>query len=505
MKTIRSLPFHLRSNFILRSSFFVLIWVLGLGSSVLTSCTSSDPNIILIITDDQGYGDLSVHGSPDVRTPNLDRLHEQSIRLTDFQVSPTCSPTRSALECGRSPFRNGITHTIYERERMTTEAFTLPQMLQENGYVTGIFGKWHLGDEEDHQPENRGYDRVFIHGAGGIGQKYPGSCADAPGNSYFDPVIRNQSIFVKTHGFCTDVFFNVALNWIKQQTDKEQKFYARISTNAPHGPFLAPEKYKKRFAEAGYTPDAQGFYGMVENIDDNVGLLMTKMDEWGLTQNTILIFMTDNGKALHNDHKDENGNLVAAYNAGMKGYKGTSHEGGTHVPFFIRWPDQFSGGRDVDVLTCHFDIYPTIADILDIDLPVPEQIEGRSFLPLLLEEHPEWSDRFRFFHQGRWPVGAEPNEYQYRNFAVRNERFRLVGMNELYDVMNDPGETTNVIDQYPELVQEMLKAYDLWWKDTRPLMINEGVPLSKTWPFHEKYYEQEKQGGIPDWFPNELY
>lgn len=468
---------------------------------ILTACTSSPhlPNIIIVITDDQGYGDLSVHGSPDVRTPNLDKLHDQSIRFTDFQVSPTCSPTRSALETGRSPFRNGITHTILERERMTLDAFTLPQMLSEAGYVSAIFGKWHLGDEDDYQPDMRGYNRIFIHGAGGIGQKYPCSCADVPGNSYFDPVIKDQSIFVKTQGFCTDVFFSEGLKWIKQQADKGQPFYARISTNAPHGPFIAPEKYTKRFADEGYGGSAQGFYGMIENIDDNVGLLMDKLDEWSLSENTILIFMSDNGKALHSDQNKAFGNSSPAYNAGMKGYKGTVHEGGTRVPFFVRWPERFEGNRDIETLAGHIDIYPTLAEIVGLELPVPEQVEGRSLLPLLSGDEVEWADRYRFFHRGRWPVGDEPNDYQYKNFAVRNEQYRMVGMDELYDVQKDPGELNNIYDQHPDVIEAMMEAYNEWWLKTRPLMVNEGVPMSKVKPFHVKYYEQEKNGGIPDW------
>ena len=469
--------------------------------AVLSACApeKQKPNIIIVITDDQGYGDLSVHGSPDVLTPNIDKLHEQSIRFTDFQVRPTCSPTRSALETGRTPFKNGITHTIYERERMTLDAVTLPQMLHEAGYVTAIFGKWHLGDEDDHQPENRGYDRVFIHGAGGIGQKYPCSCADVPGNSYFSPVIKDQSHFVKTNGFCTDVFFDEALKFISLNGEQGNPFYARISTNAPHGPFVAPEKYKKKFAEEGYGSNAQGFYGMIENIDDNMGLLMQKLEEWDLADNTVLIFMSDNGKALHSDQGGAYSSNSPAYNAGMRGYKGTVHEGGTRVPFFVRWPAKWHGGRDIDVLACHIDIYPTLAEIAGVELPVPEQVEGRSLLPLLNDLNVDWPDRFRVFHTGRWPVGDEPNDYQHKNFAVRNERFRLIGMDKLYDIQVDPGETTNVIVQHPEVVKEMMKFYDQWWSEARPLMVNEGVPMSKVWPFHEKYYAQLKNGGIPDW------
>jgi len=172
------------------------------------------PNIILIITDDQGYGDLSCHGNPILKTPNIDRLYARSVRFTDFHVSPTCAPTRAALMTGRHEFKNGVTHTINERERLNLRSFTLAQLLRLVGYVTGIFGKWHLGDEAAYQPDQRGFDEVFIHGAGGIGQTYPGSCGDAPGNKYFDPTILHNRKFVKTKGYCTDVFFSQALDWI---------------------------------------------------------------------------------------------------------------------------------------------------------------------------------------------------------------------------------------------------------------------------------------------------
>src|SRR5262249_48875430 len=175
------------------------------------------PNIILIMTDDQGYGDLGCHGNPHLKTPSLDRLHQESVRFTDFHVSPTCSPTRSALMTGRHEFKNGVSHTINERERLTLTAITLPQVLKRAGYRCGIFGKWHLGDEDDYQPGRRGFDEVFIHGAGGIGQSYSGSCGDAPGNKYFDPVIRHNGKFVKTAGYCTDVFFRQALAWIDER------------------------------------------------------------------------------------------------------------------------------------------------------------------------------------------------------------------------------------------------------------------------------------------------
>jgi len=347
------------------------------------------PNIILILTDDQGYGDLACHGHPYVQTPNLDALHAASARLTDFHVSPTCSPTRSALMSGRLPFRNGVTHTILERERMTLACATIAESLQEAGYTTGIFGKWHLGDEDAYQPQNRGFDEVFIHGGGGIGQKYPGSCADAPPNvenRYFDPVIRHNGTFEKTEGFCTDVFFRQALGWMG--ANRQKPFFAYISTNAPHGPLIAPASYREIYEDLAPNPGAAAFYGMVTNIDDNVGKLVQKLDDWGLAENTLLIFMTDNGSA------------AGSFNAGMKGGKGSVHEGGTRVPAFFRWPGHLRAGIDVDRLTRHVDLFPTLAEIAGAE--IPEGLDGRSFLPLLLNPDAEWEDRFTFFHQGRW-------------------------------------------------------------------------------------------------------
>ena len=166
------------------------------------------PNIIFILTDDQGFGDVSANGNPVLKTPNMDRLHDEGVRFTDFHVSPTCAPTRSALLTGRHEFKNGVTHTILERERMTLDAIALPQVLKTAGYTTGMFGKWHLGDEDEYQPEKRGFDEVFIHGGGGIGQHYPGSCGDAPGNTYFSPLIIHNGKFEKTDGYCTDVFLH---------------------------------------------------------------------------------------------------------------------------------------------------------------------------------------------------------------------------------------------------------------------------------------------------------
>src|SRR5688572_10649173 len=241
------------------------------------------PNIIFILTDDQGYGDLSCHGNPVLKTPNLDRLHGEGARFTDFHVSPTCAPTRSALLTGRHEFRNGVTHTIHERERLVPGAITIAEVLRTAGYKTGIFGKWHLGDEPAYWPSARGFEEMFIHGAGGIGQTYEGSCGDAPGNTYFDPAILHNGRFVKTQGYCTDVFFAEASRWIEKVKDKP--FYCHIATNAPHTPLQVKPDDEALYA-GKVPPNTAKFFGMIANIDRNVGELLDRLKTWGIEENT---------------------------------------------------------------------------------------------------------------------------------------------------------------------------------------------------------------------------
>ena len=487
-------------------TFLVALIILA---SALPLLAAEKPNIILVMTDDQGYGPVGRHGHPWIETPNLDALYDKSVRFTRFLVSPTCAPTRSALMTGRHPMRNGVTHTILERERMTLDATILPQVLKTAGYTSGIFGKWHLGDEEPYQPHNRGFDEAFIHGAGGIGQAYACSCADAPGNRYFDPTIRHNGRFVKTEGFCTDVFFTAALGWIKERKDKDAPFFAYIVTNAPHGPFIAPKKNYERFKQRGFNDTTAGFYGMIENIDENMGRLAEKLEEWDLYKNTIVIFMSDNGMTGNGSGRGPLGKMadgteMVAYNAGMKGQKGSADEGGVRVPFLVRWDGQFRAGRDVDLVSAHIDLLPTLADIAGAQIPAG-QVEGRSLLPLLDEKTAaDWGNRYLFTHKGRWPTGADPNRFKLKGFAVRNDRFRFVDNVALYDMIADPGQTTNVIDQYPEVVAAMRKAYDRWWAKTVPMMVNESAPMSKTRPFHVLYNEQKANGGIPAWQPPKL-
>ncbi|MFT5292083.1 MAG: arylsulfatase A-like enzyme [Planctomycetota bacterium] len=472
------------------------------------------PNIILVLTDDQGYGPVGRNGHPWIRTPNLDALHDRSASFSRFLVSPTCAPTRSALMTGRHPMRNGVTHTIVERERMSLEATTTPQVLGGAGYTSGIFGKWHLGDEDAYQPQNRGFDEAFIHGGGGIGQAYKCSCADSPGNKYFDPVVRHNGTFVKTHGFCTDVFFSAALGWIEEVKENEQPFFAYISTNAPHGPFIAPPANRERFEELGFPENLAGFYGMIENIDQNMGRLEQKLREWDLHRSTVVIFMSDNGMVSHGANgellgQEADGTEMHMYNAGMRGMKGSVDEGGVRVPFLVRWDGHVQAGLEIDAVSAHIDLLPTLAEIAGIDLTKAEfpstQVEGRSLLRLLLgkEEQPLPS-RYLFSHRGRWPTGADPREFKYKGCAVRTPRFRFIDNSALYDMHADPGQTNNVIGEHGDLVEVLRAAYTEWWEGTLPLMVNESAPMSKTRPFHVAYREQLAGAGIPDWIAPEL-
>mgnify|MGYP003123734319 CR=1 FL=1 len=487
---------------------FALFWVGIFLAQWLPSISRADdpaaapPNIVLVMTDDQGYGDLSCHGHPFLSTPHLDDLYTQSTRFTDFHASPTCAPTRSALMSGRAPFKNGITHTILERDRMTLEATTIAEVLKTAGYTTGIFGKWHLGDEDPYQPDNRGFDKAFIHGAGGIGQQYAGSQSDAPGTGYFNPIIKDNGRFVQTEGYCTDVFFQEALGWIKANKDAGKPFFAYIPTNAPHAPYLVDKKYSDLF-QGKCNAKAAAFLGMIVNIDENMGLLMQKLDEWGLADNTLLIFMTDIGSAAGS----------GVFNAGMKGGKGSAHEGGSRVPLFMRLPGLTTPGADVEVLTRHYDLFPTLMEIANAEAPAELDLDGRSLVPLIKDSQTPWPDRYTFFHGGRWnKQGApgrwgegntDPDAAKYDKFAVRNERWRLVG-DELYDIQKDPGEQHNVAAEHPRIVAFMRAAFDSWWDEVRPLMINEDASLDVPKPFREGFEKQKSSSGIPAWVAPEL-
>jgi arylsulfatase A-like enzyme len=454
------------------------------------------PNIIYVMTDDQGYGDIGSHGNSLLKTPHLDRLRNQSVRLTEYHVSPTCAPTRAALLTGRHEFRSGITHTILERERLALSATTLPQLLKSTGYTSGIFGKWHLGDEEAYQPGKRGFDRVFIHGAGGIGQSYPGSCGDAPDNSYNNPVIRSDGRFVQTRGYCTDVFFREAESWVEACHKDAKPFFCYIATNAPHSPYIPPPggdmAYRKLLADAGVVNATQlekvaPFYAMITNIDGNMGRLLKKLDDLGIAENTLVVFSTDNGSAA--------GSQVL--NDGMRGAKGSPYRGGTRVPAFWRWKGMLPEGKDVPAVTAHIDVLPTLCELAGATLPVDvaRQIEGRSLVPLLTDPSAAWPDRPLITHVGRWARG-EAARSAYRNCRLREGAWSLVNTKnrpdawELYDIASDPGESRDLAAERPEIVRRLATTYDAWWQGVQPDLVNEDRDGPAENPFRKAYWKQ---------------
>ncbi len=450
------------------------------------------PNIIFILTDDQGYGDMSCHGNPLLKTPNIDRLHDQGVSFENFHVSPTCAPTRSALMTGRHEFRNGVTHTIFERERLTLKATTVAQVLKRAGYTTGIFGKWHLGDEAEYQPDRRGFDEVFIHGAGGIGQTYPGSCGDAPGNAYFNPAILHNGKFEKTQGYCTDVFFLQATKWIDSVKNR-QPFFAYITPNAPHAPLEVRPEDLARYAGKVPTNTAR-FFGMIANIDDNVGRLLERLQSLGLAQNTLVIFMNDNGGTAG----------VNLFNAGMRGSKGSPWLGGTRAASLWYWPGTLKPTR-VDKLAAHIDVFPTLAELAGVDLntDLRPQVEGRSLVPLLQEPNAPWPDRLLVTHVGRWETGQAARA-KYRNCSIRDTRWQMVCTSksgerewQLFDVLADPGEKTDVAAAHPEVVKRLEAAYDQWWDSIQPQLVNENVTGPKVNPFKARYWKQFGGGPPP--------
>lgn len=469
----------------------------------------SRPNIVFILTDDQGYGDLSAHGNPILKTPNLDQLRGESVRFADFMVSPTCAPTRSAIMTGRHEFRNGITHTILERERMAPKATTIAQVLKSAGYTTGIFGKWHLGDEAEYRPNKRGFDEQFIHGGGGIGQSYPGSCGDAPGNTYFDPAILHNDKFVKTKGYCTDVFFEQAKKWIASVKDGKQPFYCHIATNAPHSPYNAKPQDRRLYDDKVEDEDVANFFGMIHNIDQNVGKLLALLEEHGLADNTLVVFMNDNGGTAG----------VKVYNAGMRGAKGSPWIGGTRAMSFWRWKGRLTPA-DCGALTAHVDVFRTWAALAGAKLSAEAeaQAEGRSLLPLLESPDAPWTERTLFSHVGRWPKGTDYHAAKPRNASIRTAQYQLVSEAarpqpakakakaktkdgatppasapgwQLFDVKADPGQTRNIAAEKPQVVETLLASYDQWWNSLKGQAdLNEDAKGPKLNPFAEEYWKQ---------------
>ena len=460
--------------------------------------SGSRPNIILIITDDQGLGDLSCTGNPYLKTPNLDRIHAGGSRFTEFQVSPSCSPTRAAIMSGRHEFEVGVTHTILQRDRLAPEVVTVAEALRRTGYATGLFGKWHLGEEEAYLPQNRGFDEVLMHGSGAISQFIYGDFQENTKTPYFDNVLLHNKTIVRTKGYCTNLFMAAAMAWINQQHAAKKPFFAYLPLNAPHDPMIAPEKYKKRFLDLGFDEQSAARYGMIENLDDNVGLLLADLESHGMLKDTLVVFMTDNGMAMRPGTIQ--GKKFIPFNAGMKGLKCTADEGGTRVPSFWMWKGHVQEGIDIPALAAHIDLYRTFCDLAGAKIPSSSlEPGGLSLVPLLENPKADWPDRTLFIHVGRWNPG-ERDRSKYKGSAVRTSRWRLVNNNQLYDILADRGQTKNVAAEHPEVVADLQKKFDAWWDTLPPLLVNEGLPDIKPGDFPLQKLRRT-QGELPLWEP----
>ena len=408
------------------------------------------PNIILIMTDDQGYADLACHGNPWLKTPNLDRLHAQSVRLTNYHTGTTCSPTRASLMTGKYHNRVGVWHTIAGRSMLRKGEVTMADMLKRNGYRTGIFGKWHLGDNYPLRPQDRGFQEVLIHGGGGVGQT-----PDYWNNDYFDDTYLHNGQPKPHKGYCTDVWFDEATKYIEANQDKP--FFCYITPNAPHAPFNVPDAYWNLYANNPDIPNPN-FYGMITNLDENVGRLMERLQTLGLAENTIVIFTTDNGSAA-GATLDKTGQTTKGFNAGMRGMKASPYEGGHRVPFFIRYPKgQLTGGRDVPQLTSAMDVLPTLLGLTNGSAPANTRFDGMD-LTALLGGKPTPSRTLVVDTQ------REDTLKKAKPSAVMTDRWRFINGRELYDLPADPGQTRDVAAQYPDTVRRLRQAYETWWAD----------------------------------------
>ena len=440
------------------------------------SAAERKPNVVIILTDDQGFAELGVTGNPVVRTPHMDHFATQSVSLVNFHVMPVCSPTRACLMTGRYYYRTGITDTYLGRSLMDPRETTIAEMLASGGYRTGIFGKWHLGDNFPRRAMDKGFQESLVLNGGGLAQ--PGDPPDPVDErgAYFNATLRHNGTWVKTKGYVSDVITEAAIKFVEK--NRSRPFFVYLPFNCPHSPHQVPDEYRDHYPPGVFDPtnfpgkghpmtanrnatDLARVYGMVENIDDNVGRLLARLDELKLAENTIVVLFSDNGCQHHN-----------GYNGGYLDWKGSTFEGGIHQFCFIRWPAKLKTGRQVDRIAANIDIAPTLLDLCGVAKPKSVKFDGRSLAPLLRGDAVDWPDRMLFF---QWHRGEAPERY--RSCAVRSQDWKLVQplgpwdkwdgkMDfQLYDMAHDPFEMNNLAAQHPERVATLKAAYDSWFSD----------------------------------------
>ena len=435
---------------------------------------SKRPNVIVIMTDDQGYGDLSCHGNPTLKTPNLDALSSESIRFTDFHVAPFCTPTRAALMTGRYPARTGAYRTSSGRTSLHKREKTLGDLFTINGYATGMFGKWHLGDNAPTRPMDKGFERSVWHRCGGVTQ-----ISDYWGNDYFDDTYLVGDKWKKFDGYCTDVWFDEAMGFIDgvlTDAGGNKPFFVYLATNAPHGPYLVGPEWKKPYLDAGCPPQQAAFKGMVANFDWNLGRLRRFLKTEQLDSETILVFLTDNGTsagALFGEGRRITGfPLDPSENGYRRGGKSSAYEGGHRVPLFIRHYDtRFNKAKDVDALAMHFDITPTLMDLCDLQRPADwPKLDGKSLVSLMGPRKATWPDRILHTQMHGGNGFLEPDN-PWLIGAVMTPRWRLVEGRELYDIQQDPMQRTDVASKFPKVVANLRKEHRTWYQTVKSGMV----------------------------------
>ncbi len=429
--------------------------------------TDRKPNVIVVLTDDQGYGEVGYNGNPIIKTPNLDKFAEDNVIFSQFYTSPVCTPTRAALMTGRDPYRLNVPWVGHP---LHTDELAMPEAFKAAGYATGCFGKWgNLGTHYPLRAVDRGFDYSVVHRKGQFSPPHNKTV-------YFDPILQVNGQDRQFKGYCNDIWFEEAENFIER--NKHRPFFVYLPTNLPHLPAQVPKKYSDMYKGKLIHDQAERVYGMITHVDERFGRLMDKLDELGLRDDTIVIFLSDNGGIWRDNKK--------MYRAGLRGFKGLVYEGGIRVPCVMSWPNKFKN-RTVDLIASQTDIMPTLLEAAGIQLTRKIKFDGVSLMPLLTGEiAPEdWSDR-TIILQG-YPE-AKPQIR--RCFMVRNQRYKLVQAYgnkfidnitdqripennfkyELFEIEKDPGEKYDISSQHPDLVRKMIRQYEDWFADvsTKP-------------------------------------
>ncbi len=420
---------HLNHHF----TFLLLVSLLAFSCNTNRQKSMVDhPNVVLILTDDQGWGDLGIHGNDIISTPTIDQMARNGASFERFYVSPLCAPTRASLLTGRYELRTGTSWVSKGLENMNPEEVTIAEVFKDNGYATGCFGKWHNGAHYPQHPNRQGFDE-FI-----------GFCA-GHWNNYFSTTLEHNDSPYPTEGFITDVLTDEAMRFIENNHDRN--FFAYVSYNVPHSPFQVSDLYFDKYKAMGLNDKDATVYGMCENIDDNVAKIIAKLEVLNLMENTIIIFMTDNGP---------NGQR---YNGGMRGVKGSIHEGGVRVPSIFNWKGKI-GPRSIPQIAGHIDILPTLVNLCNLDKPTTLPLDGLDLSPLLLEEYPDFPDRLFFTKRS--------TEFIIPDGAVRSDQYRLVienGDTMLFDMQIDPGQQNDISVSEKEVVAKLASAYGAWFDD----------------------------------------